>query len=193
MDKLIHKLVEVNISKGKISNEEAEIFTYGYRLLVEKILIFLISIFVAALCDAFFEIVLLYISFVPLRTYCGGYHAKSSLACMILSGVFLTLGIYGIRIMEYNISIELFVLEVIICGLVLMKFAPIDVKQKKITDNERIFFKKVMMIVFIVECFDGIILILMEKVIYASSIFVSFFLCVFFLAVELVRKRIIDK
>ena len=54
MDKLIHKLVEVNISKGKISNEEAEIFTYGYRLLVEKILIFLISIFVAALCDAFF-------------------------------------------------------------------------------------------------------------------------------------------
>ena len=76
MDKLIHKLVEVNISKGKISNEEAEIFTYGYRLLVEKILIFLISIFVAALCDAFFEIVLLYISFVPLRTYCGGISCK---------------------------------------------------------------------------------------------------------------------
>ncbi len=105
----------------------------------------------------------------------------------------MVLGIYGIRIIEYNISIELFVLEVIICGLVLMKFAPIDVKQKKITDNERIYFKKVMMIVFIVECFGGIILILMEKAIYASSIFVSFILCVFFLAVELVRKRIIDK
>lgn len=64
MDKLIHKLVEVNISKGKISNEEAEIFTYGYRLLVEKILIFLISIFVAALCDAFFEKVIVKPSYV---------------------------------------------------------------------------------------------------------------------------------
>ena len=64
MDKLIHKLVEVNISKGKISNEEGEIFTYGYRLLVEKILIFLISIFVAALCDAFFEKVIVKPSYV---------------------------------------------------------------------------------------------------------------------------------
>ncbi len=193
MDRLIHKLVEINILKGKITKEEADLYAYGYMLLVEKILIFMISILVAVLCDAFFEIILLCITFIPLRTYSGGYHAKSRWACMILSGIFLIVGIYSMRWLKHFIDMKLFVMGEILCGFVMMKFAPVDVEQRKITSSERKYFRKVLAVINGIEIILGIVSLTFGKTIYASSILVSIFLCACSLIGELIRRRLLNR
>lgn len=190
MEKLTRRLVEFNIAKGKISSDDADLYEYGYMLLAEKIMIFIISISIAVFCNAFFEIILLCVSFIPFRIYCGGYHAKSRMSCMILSGISLVAGVYGIRIMKSVMSIELFVIGAMIFGLVIIRYAPVDVEQKKITTSEQFFFRKIVLYVLVVEIVCGIISLLMEEVIYASGIWISMLLCACSIIGELVRRSL---
>ncbi len=41
MDKWIHNVVAENIRKGKIAENEIEIYEYGYTMILEKMIIFL--------------------------------------------------------------------------------------------------------------------------------------------------------
>lgn len=47
MDKWVHNVVADNIKRGKIDENEAEIYEYGYTLMLEKIIIFVICVVIA--------------------------------------------------------------------------------------------------------------------------------------------------
>lgn len=56
MDKWIHSVVVDGIKKGKITENEAEIYEFGYTLMIEKLYIFLISVVIAIVLDAVWEV-----------------------------------------------------------------------------------------------------------------------------------------
>ena len=97
MDKWIHNVVAENIRKGKIAENEIEIYEYGYTMILEKMIIFFISIVIAFALNAIWEVIALCVTFIPLRIYSGGYHAKSRYWCMVLSGLMLIIGIIVVR------------------------------------------------------------------------------------------------
>lgn len=154
MDKWIHNAVANNIRKGKISENEAEIYEYGYTLMVEKIIIFVISAVIALILDAIWEVIALCIAFIPLRVYSGGYHAKSRWGCMVLSGMFVALGSVGIKL---QIDISTYLLIEIVCIGVISKFAPVGTDQKQISDGEECCYRKRVIVIAGFELLLGLI------------------------------------
>ena len=147
MDRWIHNVVTNNIRKRKIAESDAEIYEYGYTLMVEKIIIFAISAVIALFLDAVWEVLALCITFIPLRVCSGGYHAKSRWGCMVMSGLFVTFGSIGIKLLSQQTDILTFLIIEVVCICVVSRFAPVGTIQKQIAvSEERYYKKKVIMI-----------------------------------------------
>lgn len=190
MDKWIHNAVANNIRKGKISENEAEIYEYGYTLMVEKIIIFVISAVIALILDAVWEVIALCITFIPLRVYSGGYHAKSRWGCMVLSGLVLVLGVYLERLVSIFFETQMFIVIEIICGLFLINLAPVDVDQRNLSSSEQRFCKKVVLAVFTIEALLGGIIFYYGEIDYAVIIVLANCLNVCSLVGERLNKLI---
>ncbi len=187
IDKWVHSVVADSIKKGKIAENEAEIYEFGYTLLIEKLYIFLISVVIAIALDAVWEVLTLCITFIPLRVYSGGYHAKSRWACAILSGAFLISGVMIAREINAILNVSGFIIIELICGIILIKYAPVNVKQRKISDSEQCYFKKMSIIIAVIETLIGILFFCCQKdmvmsIIAITSILNSFSMCGEFLA-----------
>lgn len=157
MDKWIHNVVANNVGKGKIAENEAEIYEYGYILLVEKIIIFVVSVVIALLLDAVWEVLALCITFIPLRVYSGGYHAKSRCACVVMSGMFVVLGSTGIKLLYQKINVLTYLLIEIGCICVISRYAPAATEQKPITTSEGCSYKKKVIVIAGVELLLGLL------------------------------------
>ena len=85
IERWINDIVNYQIHNKRISVSDREIYQYGYYILFEKIIAVILTICIAALMDAWWEIMGFCISFIPLRVYSGGGHAKRYVNCMLLS------------------------------------------------------------------------------------------------------------
>jgi len=113
MEQWIQNAVSRQIKKRKIPESEAEIYEYGYRLMIEKAGAFLLTVLIALVFHAWKEIVLFCIAFVPLRVYSGGYHAKKTISCMILSGTILVSNVFAVKGLNLlNVGQYLIILEI---------------------------------------------------------------------------------
>lgn len=157
MDKWIHNVVANNIRKGKIHENETAIYEYGYILLVEKILIFVICVVIALILDAVWEVLALCITFIPLRVYSGGYHARSRWGCMVMSGMFVTFGSIGVKLLSQQIDILTYLLIEIVCISIIGKFAPAATIQKPITASEVCYYKKRVIVIVVFELLAGLL------------------------------------
>lgn len=173
MDKWIHNVVACGIKKGKIAQNEAEIYEYGYTLMIEKLCIFAICVVIALVLDAVWEVLALCITFIPLRVYSGGYHAKSRWGCMVMSGLFVVFGVLGGRIIRNFINIGSFIFTEIFSVIILIRHAPVDVRQREISQTEQDFFKKVSVSIFGIEMIIAVLFFLCRRNIGASVITIS--------------------
>lgn len=160
MDQWIQSIIERQIQNKKISASEAEIYQYGYRLLIEKICVFILTIGIGIMFHAWWEVFLFCIAFIPLRVYSGGYHTKKSISCMLLSvtvlisNVFLVQGFASLDMGKYLVTLELpfFIL--------LNYFSPIETVSRKIEVNEKKFFHKMVFFIYVIEILAEILFIL---------------------------------
>ena len=81
MDKWIHSIVDKKIEQGEFSKSKRDLYIYGYTLLLEKTIIILITITIAVIFKAYWEIIILCIAFIPLRQY-------ARLSCQNAVGMF---------------------------------------------------------------------------------------------------------
>lgn len=197
MDKWIYNAVANNIRKGKIAESEAEIYEYGYTLMVEKMIIFTISVVIALLLDAIWEVLALCTTFIPLRVYSGGYHARSRWGCIVLSGTFVALGIVGIRVLSQFISVPAYLVVEAACIFITMRFAPVAVRQKPMAVSEKNYYRKKVMFIVCAELLAGLIFIYFGFPMVMTSVLLSNVCNVFsvsgeiFLKYKLIRKCLV--
>ena len=72
IERWINDIVNYQIHNKRISVSDREIYQYGYYILFEKIIAVILTICIAALMDAWWEIMGFCIGFIPLRVYSGG-------------------------------------------------------------------------------------------------------------------------
>lgn len=104
MERIIDHLIEHEI----IDREESDLYLYGFKQL--KIIVYHLVTYIAiAYCYHEIRLLLVFLAFfIPLRSYAGGYHARSQLTCFLLSvttviGVLTILKMNGIGILYYQI------------------------------------------------------------------------------------------
>ena len=163
MDKWIHSIVDKKIEQGEFSKSKRDLYIYGYTLLLEKTIIILITITIAVIFKAYWEIIILCIAFIPLRQYAGGYHAKTRSACLTLSALYMIGAVLWIGFAKNHLIFPYNVLIEGVCAGIVFWLAPIDTQTRRISESERIYFKRVTRIILIIQSAIVIALICFQK------------------------------
>ena len=91
--KLAGQIVDWQIRKQYLQNADRELYVYGYEAMLNQVINILISIAIAIWLKMPIAVVVFLVCYIPLRSYCGGYHARTNLGCSIILALFF-LGIF---------------------------------------------------------------------------------------------------
>ena len=91
VDGFIDKIVDVQVEKGTILEQDIKIYKYGYLLLYELFLNIVIAVVIGLVTNRLGELLIFLLLYVPLRSFCGGWHADKLWKCTIYSNLMLIL------------------------------------------------------------------------------------------------------
>lgn len=136
------KIADFLCKNNTIRDEDKEIYIYGFEILFSNIINFTIVAVLGYLLGQFYQSMLFYIAFVITRSYSGGYHASTYLKCnLVFALVFLATMMIS-RILLPTISlVYLLVFLAIYIGCI-MEYAPIENSNKKLSESEKLKYRK---------------------------------------------------
>lgn len=170
LESVAYRIVNTQIRKGLLKEEDRNIYQYGYQMLMEYCINIATSITIAAFFHAYIVVLVFSLAYFLLRGYAGGYHAKTSIGCFLMSAVLLAAVVVVVRYAgNMSFSKGLILAEVVMLPYVFKKM-PIPVKNKSVTENEKIHFGKMARLVYVVELAVGIVLIGLGRVESALSV-----------------------
>ena len=85
-DYLVNKMLQKNIVV-----DDKEIYIYGLNNGIMILINFMTTFFLSFMMQKTFILLFFLVSFIPLRSYCGGIHCKSRILCYLFSNVIILL------------------------------------------------------------------------------------------------------
>lgn len=117
-------IVFILIKNKIISIDERDVYLYGTEVVLLNICLLIIISTVSFAFDAVLHLVAFVIVFIPLRSFAGGYHAKTSELCMVLSTVIYTISLFAVKILPMFDNLILSGIVVLILCLIVLFLAP---------------------------------------------------------------------
>ena len=74
--------------------------------------------------------------YIPLRSFCGGWHADKIWKCTVISNVILLLQVYGIENIKMYLSMSGMLLLFFFNMVCVYFISPVDTEMKKISQDE---------------------------------------------------------
>ena len=71
------------VEKGILDEENKEICSYGLEIFISTMISVCMVLFISIICSKLLEGIIYLIFYCSLRTYAGGYHAKSHRSCIL--------------------------------------------------------------------------------------------------------------
>ncbi len=150
--KSVEKFVDVLLINGIGKKEDKEIIVFGLMSGIKLILNILTTILLGLIFGLVIESLLFLISFSFIRTYTGGYHAKSAINCYLFSSVVVVLVLIAIKFTPAQYVFIASILILLISVPILLKFAPVEARTKPLDEIERKYFRKKGIINLSIEC-----------------------------------------
>jgi len=100
--KIIQRVTDELVSNKIIDSEDSELYTYGLRQGALILLNILTILTVGKMFGMLWESLIFMVTYIPLRTYAGGYHARTQLKCYISSVVLIVAVLLGIRFIPWT-------------------------------------------------------------------------------------------
>ena len=153
--KIVNDLTRSDIVKA----EDAEIYIYG----INQILMYSINIssalIIGLIFGKFFEAAVFIVAYCSLRSFAGGYHAKTPLRCYVFSVIMLIIVLVGIK----YLYLTEWMYYVVLVGavLVVIVLSPVEDKNKPLDEIEHRVYKKRTILIVATELLIGIVLKLM--------------------------------
>lgn len=187
MYNFISNLIANQWLKNKhIEYEDIDIYKYGIEILLSSIVgALLVMILGSAFFNPVYSIIYLVVM-IPLRCYCGGFHAKSYLGCNTIMMVSFMITSLFSKLFLPNLS--LLIIGLIICNMIIAIFAPVDNENKRLTKYEK---KRCKLVSIIISGLISTIILFVYyfKSEYYSMIFYSLCLVVFLLILGKEKNR----
>lgn len=189
MDRIIDYLMSKLMQGGFTRAEDAEIVRFGLELAIMRALISAAVITVAIALDSAPAVIAFMAVYQPLRSCCGGYHAKTRFSCFISSNLILLAVIAATKLLTDTVCM-ISALCFILSGLnVIFFFAPIDTPTKPFDNIERIVFRKRSLIAAFFAILSADIFMLLGL----DTLLLSVSMAVFFTGLLLVMGRTSNK
>jgi accessory gene regulator B len=155
--KVFENITNRLIENGTINAEDKEIYEYGLKHIAALFINIITTLIIGFIFGMVWQTILFMVSYIPLRSYAGGYHARTPLRCYILSIILTICVLLSIKYIPYNNMLLLII--TFISGILIFMFAPVDTENKPLDDIETRVFKKRTRIILFLEV--GLILFFM--------------------------------
>jgi len=143
--KIIQRVTDELVSNKIIAPEDRELYTYGLQQGALMLLNILTILFVGRMFGMLWQSVVFMITYIPLRTYAGGYHARTQLGCYISSVVLIVAMLLVIKFIPWTNFILITIS--IISGLIIYILSPVEDSNKPLDSTEvKVYGKKARMI-----------------------------------------------
>lgn len=143
ISKFSELLVKYFLKQSNITDDEQDLYQYGFFVLLSQILYFIVTCIMGALFGIFFESIIFYVAFQFIRRYAGGYHASTETRCEVMSTLSILTCIVAIRLSKtYDFQFALLILSAVsvLCIAVL---CPLDTPEKPLSEKEFKYFRKI--------------------------------------------------
>lgn len=165
---LTEKAVNYLIYKNVIDNDHQEIYRYGLGQIFSTTLNILTTLLLGIIFGEIYQSLIFVFAFMILRTYSGGYHAKTPIRCYILTAISIAAGLSVMKFILINRFICLGLL--ILSSLIIITLSPIGAANKPLDEIEKIIYKKKTIIVWCIESCVALLFIVFNTTEIHSSI-----------------------
>ncbi len=131
------------VRKNLIAEDKADMYEYGFEVLLSTSVYILIFLLLSVLTRSLFVSLLFFVSFLAIRKTAGGFHASTYLKCHLL--FFLTHCLFivlnGLVPVGYLRLMSIFM--IVISAVLVLVFAPVAHPNKPFIYNERKKFRRI--------------------------------------------------
>lgn len=155
--KLSERTVNRLICKNIIKDNEQDIYQYGLNRFFTICLNIVTILVLGIIFNQIIQCIIFALSFMVLRTYTGGYHAKTPVRCYITTLISIIITLSVIKFIPINRFVCLGLL--IFSCLLIMLLSPIGCSNKPLDEIEVVVYKRRAVIICIVEASAALILL----------------------------------
>lgn len=178
--KIVNNLTQSDIVKA----EDAEIYIYG----INQILMYAINIssalIIGLIFGKFFEAAVFIAAYCSLRSFAGGYHAKTPLKCYFFSIIMLIIVLVGIKYLY--LTEWMYYTVLLAAALVVIVLSPVEDRNKPLDEIEHRVYKKRAIFIAAAEILIG----LAFKLVGLNNLFVAVVYSFLALSVMLIAGKI---
>jgi accessory gene regulator B len=137
---MVEKYVENLVHQNIIESDKQQIYSYGIRQGILIIINIATVVLVGIVLDMLPESMVFLATYMLIRTYAGGYHAKSQLGCYIFSTVAMTVILLGIK--HITFSCFIYLIAALISATIIYVLSPIENINKPLSQKEKTLYGK---------------------------------------------------
>ena len=157
-----------------IEKKDTEIYEYGLSVLIYA-LINLATIFViGGVLGCIPESICYTLCYIILRKFTGGYHARTPLACYLISTFMFFASLTIVRAGLVNLYL---IAAVVILAIVCSCIVPVDTENKKLSTKEKKVYRLISLSVFLLEVLLGVAAYRFRFLMLVDSIVMALFCC----------------
>ncbi|MCM1166500.1 MAG: accessory gene regulator B family protein [Lachnospiraceae bacterium] len=165
--KLSQRIGNDLVRSNVIEADDAEIYIYGINQILVSVINVSSALIIGLLFGTILEIVVFMAAYIPLRSFAGGFHAKTPLRCYIYSLIMLIIVSMGLKYLHIEIWGYYAVLSASV--LIVLALSPVEDKNKPLDDLEYKVYKKRAIIIAAVELVISVLL----KLIGLDNLFIA--------------------
>lgn len=162
IQKIIDRIIEKQVKKRTIAFEEINIYKYGYILMFEVVVNVILAFMIGMIFKSLGVVLFFLGMYIPLRSFCGGWHADTLWKCTFISNFILVIEILCIRSVEQYTNIFVLLVIFLVSVMIVIYVAPVETSAKKISKEESIRYKKKIRIIILVQIIIMTILVMLE-------------------------------
>lgn len=136
------KIVKWLLRAGAISENDRELYEYAAYSFLFSLLPLILVILLGWISGMFLEGVLLILPFMLTRKFSGGFHLQSSGVCFVSSTLLLSAFLFLIRFISAQQCFVLFSFFVAVSAVQIFLCSPIDNAVRRLSEKERLVFRK---------------------------------------------------
>ena len=129
-----------NILKKNDIKIDEDLFYYGWANFTHYFVYLIFTFILAFYCNCFKQTIIFLLLYIPLRRYIGGFHFSSNIICIFFSTLISI--IPPLLSKQFFVSFRLVILTSLILLIETFLIAPVDHKNKRLTNNQINLYKK---------------------------------------------------
>lgn len=132
-----------------IEHDDRELYVYGFNQGLNILLNLITTLIVGLLFHNVLELAIFIAAYIPLRSFAGGYHAKTPVRCYIFSIIMILM--FSLVMKHVHFTILICSIVIVVSSAVILCIAPVEDKNKPLDEREQNVYRKKSLIILAVE------------------------------------------